>query len=74
MAQNEHLAPERFESGVRLAPVIFLGEPSPADVTGCPNATQPEPFTVSILFLRPPALNWQVACGIWQGGSEYGDG
>jgi len=25
------LAPEQFKSGVRLAPVIFLGEPIPAD-------------------------------------------
>jgi len=61
---KELLAPERFESGVRLAPVIFLGEPNPADATGCPNATQPEPFTVSVLFLRPRAGNWQVACAI----------
>jgi len=62
----ERLAPERCESGVRLAPVIFLREQILADVTGCPNATQPEPFTVSILFLRPGRGNWQVACGIWQ--------
>ncbi len=64
-------APERFESGVRLAPVIFIGEPNPADVTGCPNATQPEPFTVSVLFLRPRTGNWQVACEIWRQGGEF---
>jgi len=50
---------------IRLAPVIFLQEPFLADVTGCPNATQPEPFTVSVFFLRPPKVNWQVICGIW---------
>ena len=72
MAENEHSAPERFESGVRLAPVIFFGEPNLVDVTGCPNATQPEPFTVSILFLRPPAPNWQVACGLWREGGIFG--
>jgi hypothetical protein len=36
-----------------------------ADVTGCPNATQPEPFTVSTPFLRPAQGNWQVICGFW---------
>jgi hypothetical protein len=36
-----------------------------ADVTGCPNATQPEPFTVSDFFLRPRKGNWQAICGIW---------
>jgi hypothetical protein len=33
-----------------LAPVMFLGEPRPTCQTrlaGCPNAIQPEPFTVS---------------------------
>ena len=70
MAQNEQSVPERFESAVRLAPVIFFGEPNLVDVTGCPNATQPEPFTVSTLFLRPPKGNWQVICGIWRHGGE----
>ena len=56
------MAPERSESTIRLAPVIFLGEPILADATGCPDATQPEPFTVSILFIRPGTGNWQVAC------------
>jgi hypothetical protein len=32
---------------------------------GCPNATQPEPLTVSVLFIRPRTRNWQAACGIW---------
>jgi len=27
--------------------------------------TQPEPFIVSMLFLRPVPPNWQVACGIY---------
>jgi hypothetical protein len=35
-------------SGVRPAPAIFLGEPNLADMPGCPNATQPEPVTVSV--------------------------
>lgn len=26
---------------------------------GCPDATQPEPFTVSTSFIRPSAVNWQ---------------
>jgi hypothetical protein len=26
---------------------------------GCPDATQPEPFTVSPSFIRPSAVNWQ---------------
>jgi hypothetical protein len=72
MAQNEQSVPERFESAVRLAPVIFFGEPNLVDVTGCPNATQPEPFTVSVLSLRPQAPNWQVACGLWRAGGICG--
>ena len=67
------MVPERFESHIRLAPVIFLGEPIPADniaFAGCPNATQPEPVTVSMLFIRPPAGNWQVGCAIWRCESE----
>ena len=27
--------------------------------------TQPEPFIVSMPFLRPVPPNWQVACGIY---------
>jgi hypothetical protein len=46
-------APERFESGVRLAPVIFLGEPIPRTLPDALNATQPEPLTVSMFFIRP---------------------
>jgi hypothetical protein len=67
------MVPERFESHIRLAPVIFLGEPIPADriaFAGCPNATQPEPVTVSMLFIRPAAGNWQVRYGIWRWVSE----
>jgi hypothetical protein len=39
-----------------------------ADVAHAPEAvtrTQPEPFIVSTLFLRPVPPNWQVACGIY---------
>ena len=64
MAENEQSVPERFESAVRLAPVIFFGEPNLVDVTGCPNATQPESVTVSMFFIRPRMGNWQVACGL----------
>jgi hypothetical protein len=56
-------APERFESGVRLAPVIFLGEPILADLTGGPNATQPEPFTVSSPLLT--AASGELASHMW---------
>jgi hypothetical protein len=28
---------------------------------GCPNATQPEPVTVSTFFLKPRTVNWQAA-------------
>jgi hypothetical protein len=50
------------ESGIRPAPVIILGETIAADVPGRPNATQPEPFTVSVLFIRPRPGNWQAGC------------
>ena len=38
---------------------------------GCPNATQPEPVTVSTFFIRPCIGNWQVACGLWHDGLEF---
>jgi hypothetical protein len=54
-------------------PSSFSGSQSRRTITafaGCPNATQPEPVTVSTLFIRPLAGNWQVGCGIWRCGSE----
>ena len=33
---------------------------------GCPNATQPEPVTVSASFIRPRRGNWQAVCGAWR--------
>ena len=55
-----------FESRIRLAPVIILQrETIHGGRAGCPNATQPEPFTVSPTFIRPQTGNWQAACGIW---------
>jgi hypothetical protein len=54
-----------MESAVRLAPVIILGETIPADVPDALNATQPEPLTVSVLFIRPRMGNWQGAS--WAG-------
>ncbi len=39
---------------------------------GCPNATQPEPFTVSTFFIRPPAGNWQARfVGFGRNGWEF---
>ena len=64
-------APERLQT--RRPPCsrhLPPGANREADETGCPNATQPEPFTVSTLFLRPPKGNWQVICGIWRHGGE----
>ena len=74
---QQDMVPERFESHIRLAPVIFLGEPIPADSPSArlPEAltrTQPEPFTVSITFIKRLAGNWQVACRIWRRGSHSG--
>jgi hypothetical protein len=58
-----------FESGVRRGSRRFLGEPVRRTLlqqafAGCPNATQPEPVTVSMLFLRPRVGNWQAAYGV----------
>ena len=47
---------------VRSSPVI--GRSHRGGRAGCPDGTQPEPLTVSRSFLRPPAGNWQAACGI----------
>jgi hypothetical protein len=56
-----------MESRVRLAPVIILRETIAADVPDALNATQPEPFTVGVLFIRPAIGNWQAA---WWVGTE----
>jgi hypothetical protein len=58
------MALQRIESSVCPAPGSFKG----ADLARAPEAvtrTQPEPFIVSMLFLRPVPPNWQVACGIY---------
>ena len=47
------LAPERFESGVRLAPVIFLGEPILAEDTS--NKRLPDALTRHNRNLLPSA-------------------
>jgi len=47
-----------------------MADLTPSRPAGCPNATQPEPCTVSILFLKPPAVNWQVFCESWREGSD----
>ena len=60
-----------LKSGVRLAPVIILRETITADVPDCPNATQPEPVTVSMIFIRPRMGNWQVAFGHWFDFSKF---
>lgn len=52
-----------FESGVRLAPVPVVGNQF-GGRAGCPNAIQPEPFTVSTSFIRPSMGNWQAACAL----------
>jgi hypothetical protein len=56
-----------MESRVRLAPVIIFKETSAADVPGAPNATQPEPFTVGVFFIRPAMGNWQAALRVGTG-------
>jgi hypothetical protein len=67
---QQHMALERLESQIRLAPVIFLVSRGAnlGGVPDCPNATQPEPFAVSTFFIRPHRVNWQVTCRIWVGG------
>jgi hypothetical protein len=63
-------APQRTESSVCLAPRSFRG----ADLAHAPEAvtrTQPEPFIVSMPFLRPRPANWQVVCGICPRGGGF---
>jgi hypothetical protein len=55
-------APDGFGSDIRLVPVVVSGNPN-GGRAGCPNATQPEPVTVSVPFLRPRVGNWQAGCG-----------
>src|SRR5215813_6907742 len=53
------------ESRVALAPRLsFLGNRS-GTRTGGRHADTTGTFTVNTLLLRPPAPNWQVACGIY---------
>jgi hypothetical protein len=56
-----------MESRVRLAPVIIFRETIAADVPDAPNATQPEPFTVGMFFIRPAMGNWQAASWVGAG-------
>jgi hypothetical protein len=51
------------EPAARLAPVIFLQEPILADVTGCPNATQPGTFHRQHLLSK--ALEGELASHLW---------
>jgi hypothetical protein len=53
-----------MENRVRLAPVIILRETNLGglryqNLPDALNATQPEPFTVSTSFIRPPTVNLQ---------------
>jgi hypothetical protein len=57
------VAVRRIESSVCPLP-LRLREPTLAHAPEAVTRTQPEPFTVSMLFIRPQAANWQVACGI----------
>src|SRR5208282_3216758 len=58
------LAPEGFSKAASaVVPVVFSGSQY-GGRAGCPNATQPEPVTVSMLFLRPRVGNWQAAYGV----------
>jgi hypothetical protein len=54
----------RIESSVCPAPRSSSREPIVAHAPEAVTRTQPEPFIVSTLFLRPVPANWQVACGI----------
>ena len=59
------VALQRIESSVCPAPETSLGEPIVAHAPEAVTRTQPEPFIISTLFIRPQAANWQVACGIY---------
>jgi hypothetical protein len=68
--QSEHLLHERrgiaADRKQRLpGSRIVLREPIMAHAPEAVTRTQPEPFIVSLLFLRPVPPNWQVACGIY---------
>jgi hypothetical protein len=58
-----------FESGVR--PGSRHSGSRCGGRAGCPNATQPEPVTVSMFFIRPHIGNWQVACWLWLDFSKF---
>ena len=66
-------APQEFETGVRKRhpPWFPVSGSHFGGRAGCPNATQPEPVTVSRFFIRPRIGNWQVACGLWPDGLEF---
>jgi hypothetical protein len=59
------VALRRIESSVCPAPGSSLREPIVAHAPEAVTRTQPEPFIVSTLFIRPQPANWQVACGIY---------
>jgi hypothetical protein len=59
------VALQRIESSVCPAPGSYLREPTLAHAPEAVTRTQPEPFIVSTLFLRPVPPNWQVACGFY---------
>jgi hypothetical protein len=67
------LAPQEFETGVlkRRPPWFPVSGSHFGGRAGCPNATQPEPVTVSTFFIRPRIGNWQVACGLWLDFSKF---
>jgi len=67
------LAPQEFETGVfkRRPPWFPVSGSHFGGRAGCPNATQPEPVTVSTFFIRPRMGNWQVACALWLDFSKF---
>jgi len=67
------LAPQEFETGVfkRRPPWFPVSGSHFGGRAGCPNATQPEPVTVSMIFIRPRMGNWQVACALWLNFSKF---
>lgn len=65
------VALRRIESIVCPAPGSFLREPIVANAPEAVTRTQPESFIVSMPFLRPVPLNWQVACGFYPQASRF---
>ena len=61
------MAPGRIETRVRLRSRYWFGNHR-GGRAGCPDGTQPEQFTVSHLFIRPQAQNWQAAYWIYPKG------